>query len=219
MVRRVIRKTCLKWTIGVWSIGTIVFSFATISSIRRDALELRFDFQNYTVDDSCKAIPFIVPSHDNKNLLMKDDGSGPILPGSSPKHVVPSFQVGSHIGEHISSHMEDAAFEHFEVVKQVLKGKEGGLVFDIGANHGFYTYYLATLGMNVHAFEINKTIFRALEHGLKFNPKHVADRVHLYSIGLGDTNARFRVKGKNFEGYLSESSTIDNDDYGIRADN
>ena len=46
--------------------------------------------------------------------------------------------------------------DNFQLIKEVLRDQEGGLAIDFGANQGFYTYYLASLGMQVHSFEINQ---------------------------------------------------------------
>ena len=63
---------------------------------------------------------------------------------------------------------------------------EGRLALDLGANRWFYTYYLAALGFEVHAFEIQSRMFKILQHGLLFNDQEVADRVHLYRLGISD---------------------------------
>ena len=91
-------------------------------------------------------------------------------------------------------------------MKDALKGKEGSLVFDMGANQGFYTYYLASLGIQVHSFDIYDKNFKALQHGAEFNSREVADRVHLYPVGLGQENARFSMKGNEYTGFLKEGN-------------
>ena len=78
------------------------------------------------------------------------------------------------------------------------------MAIDFGANQGFYTYYLAALGMQVHSFEINVDNFKSLQHGAEFNSKEVSDRVHLYPVGIGAKNARFGMEGNLYEGFLSE---------------
>jgi len=126
---------------------------------------------------------------------------GKITAGVSTEGIDPPFKVGSYFGEKVKWHMAgDKA--NFSLVKGIVKGKEGGIALDIGANQGFYTYYLATLGLQVHSFEIFEQNFKALQHGAEFNPKDVADRVHLYPVGLGEKNARFGMQGSNYEGFL-----------------
>ena len=96
------------------------------------------------VDDSCKKLPLIRPAGSfflDKSIQM----------GSSPDAVKPSFHVGTVFNDKskVSWHMM-ADIANFFLIKQLLKGNERGVAFDIGANQGFYTYYLASLGMDVH---------------------------------------------------------------------
>ncbi len=153
---------------------------------------------NYNVDDNCKNLPTIRRS----GGYFLDSN---IKPGMSADGVSPAFKVGSYFHQKIKYHMAGDA-PNFHLIKDFLKGKEGGLAFDMGANQGFYTYYLATLGMQVHSFEINEMNFKALQHGAEFNPKEVSDRTHFYPFGLGQKNARFGLKGANYEGFLKESN-------------
>lgn len=41
----------------------------------------------------------------------------------------------------------------FELLPELLRGRQGRVALDIGANLGIYTYALSRLGMQVHAFE------------------------------------------------------------------
>lgn len=149
---------------------------------------------DYNVDETCTKLPTIRQS----GSYFLDDK---IQAGSSPENISPPIKIGSYYAEKVPYHMAtDAA--NFHLIKDLLKDKEGGVALDFGANQGFYTYYLATLGMDVHSFEINEPNFKALQHGAEFNSKEVADRVHLYPVGVGDKNARFGMQGNNYEGFL-----------------
>lgn len=151
---------------------------------------------DYQVDAKCTSLPSIRPSG---SYFLDDRIKG----GSSSENISPAFKVGSYYADKVPYHMAtDTA--NFHLIKDLLKGKESGLVLDIGANQGFYTYYLASLGMDVHSFEIYEPNFRALQHGAEFNPKDVADRVDLYPVGLGEKNSRFSMQGSNYEGFLKE---------------
>ena len=154
---------------------------------------------DYHVDESCQNLPSIRPS----GSYFLDAN---IKAGSSPDDISPSFKVGSYFADKVRFHMAtDTA--NFRLVKDLVKDhKEGALALDFGANQGFYTYYLAALGIQVHAFEINEANFKSLQHGAEFNPKEIADRVHLYPVGVGEKNARFGMKGGNYEGFLKEGS-------------
>eukprot|EP00536_Pseudo-nitzschia_multiseries_P009413 jgi/Psemu1/319629/estExt_fgenesh1_pm.C_2610014 len=152
----------------------------------------------YDADESCKALPPIRPS----GSYFLDTK---ISKGTSPDGVVPSFNVGSIFqGDKVHWHM-GGDVPAFTLLKELLEGKEGGLAFDIGANQGFFTYYLAALGMEVHSFEINLSNFVALQHGAEFNPSEVSKRVNLYPVGLGGKNARFAMSGQTYEGFLAEN--------------
>jgi len=87
---------------------------------------------------------------------------------------------------------------------------------DIGANQGFYAFFLAALDLQVHAFEIDPTNFLALQQGTLYNTKEVADRVCLHPVGLSDAVGRLGSKGGLHEGFLRKdkagpilSSTLD----------
>ena len=151
---------------------------------------------DFHINDTCNILPTVRSSG---SYFLDSE----INVGVSPDGLTPAFKVGSYYGEKIKYHMQ-TDISNFHLVKDLLKGKEGGLVLDIGANQGFYTYYLASLGMQVHAFEINEKNFKALQHGAEYNPREVADRVNLYPVGLGEKNARFDLKGSNYEGFLKE---------------
>ena len=80
---------------------------------------------------------------------------------------------------------------------------EGKLALDIGANQGCYTYFLAALGLEVHAFETSQDNFIAAQHGTECNSKEVSEKVH---YGLGEKNARFGMASDDFTGFLKEGN-------------
>lgn len=152
---------------------------------------------DYDVDEACKALPFIRPG--GSYFL-----NAKIKKAPSPDTVDPPFHVGSFLGEKATWHMKDD-INHFILVKELLEGTEkGGLTLDIGANQGFYTYYLAALGMEVHAFEISKPNFLALQHGAEFNPREISERAFVYPVGLGETTGRMSMESNNYEGHLKK---------------
>jgi len=127
---------------------------------------------------------------------------------SSPDGFKPRFHIGSMI-KSVSNHMRGdvASFELIRRhVARTVRGVDTYVAFDMGANQGFYTYYLATLGLTVHAFEIDESNFQALQHGLLYNPKEVADRVHLYPLGISDKIGRSAQSGSTYEGFLKADS-------------
>lgn len=149
---------------------------------------------DYDVDGNCKALPFLRPAG---TYFLNTD----IKPARSLEAITPAFHVGSFLGERVKYHMLGDV-PHFHVIKELLQGKEGGLTLDIGANQGFYTYYLASLGMEVHAFEINQNNFWALQHGAEYNSREVSERTHVYSIGLGTQTGRMSARGTSYDGHL-----------------
>ena len=84
--------------------------------------------------------------------------------------------------------------------------QDDGVMFDVGANRGIYTYYGATLGWEVHSFEIQEEIFKQLSHAALYNPKAVADRVHLYPIGISRNISRSGHDDKDEMAYLGKTS-------------
>lgn len=153
---------------------------------------------DYHVDESCRKLPTIRPS--GSYFL-----DAKIKAGSSPAHITPSFKVGSYYADKVPYHMNGDA-SNFRLIRDLLQNhlSEGALALDFGANQGFYTYYMAALGLQVHAFEINEANFKSLQHGAEFNPREIADRVHLYPVGMGEMNARFGMRGSNYEGFLQK---------------
>jgi len=151
---------------------------------------------DYKVDSKCIDLEAIKPS--TSFSLDPKVHNAPAL-----EQISPSFNVGSYLGPNVKYHMGGDT-ESFDLIKELLDGKTDGLAFDMGANQGFFTYYLAALGMNVHSFEISKENFMALQHGTTFNPKTIADHVNLYSVGLGEKTARFGMQGGDYEGFLKE---------------
>ena len=106
-------------------------------------------------------------------------------------------------------------FEQFgNTPQQQRYAKRRPVSFDIGANRGYFTYYLATLGYTVHAFEINPEMFHSLQHGILFNPSSVSERVHLYPMGMSDTVGVMSQEGGGAVGFLKPIDTENNTDAG-----
>ncbi len=191
--------------IAVFAVAIIVYSGSTNDPLDYGIGDNVFAMESstakanidYHVDETCTKLPTIRPS--GSYFL-----DGKIKAGHSPEGITPSFAVGSTI-KGVSNHMNGDK-KNFDFIKEALQGREGELAIDFGANQGFYTYYLAALGMQVHSFEINVDNFKSLQHGAEFNSKEVSDRVHLYPVGIGAKNARFGMQGNLYEGFLSEST-------------
>lgn len=154
------------------------------------------------VGDNCRKLPFIRPSG---NFFFDPH----IKNVTSLQGISPSFSLGSRFGEKVKFHMA-ADVNHFTLIKEVLSQKKNGIAFDIGANQGFYTFYLATLGFEVHSFEIFESNYHSLQHGIFFNKKEVAENVNVYPIGLGATTGRMQMKGSEYSGFLEYTNNIGN---------
>lgn len=173
---------------------------------------------DYHIDDKCADLPAIKPAG---TAFLNTKKFKKVL---SPDLVSPSFYIGSTFGDRVKYHM--AADEvHFKLIKEHLdsssKGKGNssksnrGIAIDLGANQGFFTYYLAALGLDVHAFEINADNFHSLQHGQHYNRKNVAERVHLYPVGVDRKVHRFDMGGGGYEGFIkpkAEDSNNNNED-------
>eukprot|EP00586_Coscinodiscus_wailesii_P011249 CAMPEP_0172498528 /NCGR_PEP_ID=MMETSP1066-20121228/113489_1 /TAXON_ID=671091 /ORGANISM="Coscinodiscus wailesii, Strain CCMP2513" /LENGTH=393 /DNA_ID=CAMNT_0013271827 /DNA_START=135 /DNA_END=1316 /DNA_ORIENTATION=- len=150
-------------------------------------------------DEKCSNTPLIRPS----GVFVSDPK---IYNATSPADVTPPFNIGSIFSaEQVTIHM-GSDVTYYKVIRDLLRDVPMGVTFDIGANQGFFTYYLATLGYDVHSFEINSNNFNALQHGTLFNPVQVANRVHLYSMGISDKIGRFQQKGQNYGSFLKTYS-------------
>lgn len=162
------------------------------------------------VDDKCRNLPFVRPGG---NIFFDSK----VHDVTSLEGIEPSFHFGSLMGQKARYHMETDK-NHFSLIRELLAGKEGGLAFDMGANQGFYTYYLATLGMKVHSFEIFESNFNALQHGIYFNPPLVGKNVHVYPIGLGQKTGKMNMQGSNYDGFLKDEGKDEGNIQGLTFD-
>jgi FkbM family methyltransferase len=86
-------------------------------------------------------------------------------------------------------------------------GREGAIALDLGANIGLYTSFFAAMGLTtqVYSFEIQKQMFKELQHCMLFNGFR-NDRVHLNFIGMSNNNMYMKNLGFSGNGYLAPSS-------------
>ena len=150
------------------------------------------------VNDNCRKLPFIRPSG---NFFFDPN----IKNVTSVEGISPAFSLGSYYGENVKHHMA-ADKNHFILIKEALSQNKKGIAFDIGANQGFYTFYLASVGLEVHSFEIFESNYHSLQHGIFFNPKKVGRKVNVYPIGLGETTGRMQMKGSDYSGFLKNEN-------------
>jgi hypothetical protein len=156
---------------------------------------------NLPQDETCQQLPQI-----------RADGVfflNPKIKGAdSPPEVNLSFRIGTMLEPSVVSRHMTADLAHYALLKQHFSSQQSqnmGIALDVGANQGFFTYFLATYGFTVHAFEINPNNFDSLQHGRYYNPNAIADRVHLYPMGMADTVHRMSAAGQNYEGFLKAS--------------
>ena len=169
------------------------------------------------VDPKCRDLPNIKPSGvfflNNKVKNVETDKD----------LVTPTFHIGSKYGDKVKYHMGTDVV-HFKLIKELIErknksdGKSNTLAFDMGANQGFFTYFLAALGMDVHSFEISQDNFDSLQHGKHFNSKDIADRVHLYPMGLDNKISRFNLSGGDYGGFLKGGETDQGSILGVTFD-
>jgi len=201
-------KLRLKLLIALTVMGLILI-YTGIQDQDHNFLEYSQTFQHSymrsTIDASsvgteCLNLPIIRP-HGLSFLNQK------VKSVSSPDGVTPSFKIGTMLGPKVAEHMS-SDLVHFQLINELMEehGSKGGLTFDFGANQGFFTYYLAALGMNVHSFEIYEPNFIPLQHGMYFNSKEIADRVNLYPLGIGEKVGRFSLSGKDYGGFLKDGN-------------
>lgn len=198
---------------------------STVQSSGTNAVSHGASIDTSKLHDECFRIPNMRPSGvffaDTQNKYHD-------LP--SIEGVEPAFRVGTYFQKG-NMHM-GGDLAHFQLIGEEINKLENVrqynentsrrtsndtiMSLDIGANQGFYTFFLAALGLQVHAFEIDQTNFQALQQGTLYNTKEVADRVYLYPVGLSDTVGRMGSKGSQYEGFLQKdnagpilSSTLD----------
>ena len=129
-----------------------------------------------------------------------------VKPVSSQEGFEPTFTCGSAIEtEGVVAKWLNDEIPYFNLVKDFLMRlpQPSGIALDLGANRGFYTYFLASLGLNVHAFEIQPMIFKILQHGQLFNRLDLAKSVKLYKMGLSHTHDAMRFSNADGIAFLA----------------
>jgi FkbM family methyltransferase len=106
---------------------------------------------------------------------------------------------------------DPGCYEHFTVAAIKRLVKPGMVAYDVGANIGFFTFLLAQLGCEVHAFEPWPAAFEALQKAhegmmdVRFRPMY--DAVHLHNVGLAEVAGVKHVKlGNDWELHDAEAS-------------
>mmetsp|Transcript_12493 Transcript_12493/g.24898 ORF Transcript_12493/g.24898 Transcript_12493/m.24898 type:complete len:363 (+) Transcript_12493:115-1203(+) len=153
------------------------------------------------VSSACTVLPKIRPSG---SIFFRDQKC---KRAKSKDGIVPEFNFGSFIEPKRVTHHMTGDLPSFQLIREYHERHSGATsaALDVGANQGFFTYFLASLGLEVHSFEINKENFVALQHGIIFNAPEVSDRVNLYSMGLSDKEGRQGIQGGSYEGFLKNS--------------
>jgi FkbM family methyltransferase len=70
--------------------------------------------------------------------------------------------------------------------KVLRKGRETAVGVDVGAYHGTYSMFMATIFDTVHAIEPNPAAVRTLEKHKSYNK---LDRLQIHAVGLGATTS------------------------------
>ena len=80
-------------------------------------------------------------------------------------------------------------------IKDYIKSlSKDSIFYDLGANLGWFSLYAASLGLETHAFEIDKDNFR----GLRENTESFGLSNHyIYNIGIADTNRKVNLRKIN----------------------
>ena len=73
-----------------------------------------------------------------------------------------------------------------DIFERVVRGSGAHpIVFDVGANAGYFTLLAASLGTSVYAFELQPTCVEYIRQKLDANTG-LGSRVHIFQMGLGD---------------------------------
>lgn len=158
------------------------------------------DITIQSFDEECTKLPKIRPAG---SIFFRDKAK---YKQATSGEAVPSFFMASSFPEKIPYHINGDVV-HFDLIREHLasRGNASGTAYDIGANQGFYTYFLATLGLEVHSFEIMQDNFEALQHGMLYNPKEVANRVHVYPMGQSSKVTHMSTRGGQYTGFLDKA--------------
>jgi FkbM family methyltransferase len=157
---------------------------------------------SFQVPETCLQLPKIRPSG---SVFFQNEKCNK---AASKPELEPSFHVGTFFSDPNKIKWHMGGLSSYELIKEQVQSKNqagSSVALDAGANQGFFTWYLAALGLEVHSFEINPNNFQALQHGILFNPPEIADRVNLYPMGLSNTIGRFGISGGDYRGFLKAS--------------
>lgn len=121
----------------------------------------------------------------------------------------PAFAFGSFLPPNKVMYHMGGDFPHFQLMKEQTENKKNSITFDIGANQGFFSFYIAALGLDVHSFEIDSKNFEALQHGVLYNTPEIANHVNLYKMGMSHKDARMGMAGGGYTGFLKEDPNGD----------
>jgi FkbM family methyltransferase len=188
--------------VGMWGIqiGLIPSSIKSSETAANAKYETtKTNIQNeYVPSELCTSLPNVNPW---QKLQIKNPKCNDVV---SKEGLDPKFHFGSFFpANRVKFHMADD-FAHFQLIKEQIQKKTVSIAFDIGANQGFFTFWVAALGVDVHAFEINAQNFEALQHGVLYNADDVSKHVHLYNMGVTNKDARMGMKGGGYDGFLRE---------------
>jgi len=148
------------------------------------------------------------PAHLTQTKDLTTPGPKQYKSADSFDGVQPAFKFGTFFKPSAAkSHMRNDV-PYFEFLRKQITSPDVRMALDVGANQGFYTYFLAALGFQqVHAFEISSRNFVALQHGKLYNTPELGARVLPHMVGLSNRSSQFNLadEGTSYGTHLVEA--------------
>lgn len=104
---------------------------------------------------------------------------------------LPNREIISYIDKLTALDVYDEVYIENEYFRHGLQLKDNDIVFDVGANIGLFSRYIASKAANLHiyTFEPVPIIFDVLKENLKNLPAHIRN----YKIGLGEKEENNKI--------------------------
>ena len=127
---------------------------------------------------------------------------------TSPKVLLPiSYQLYSHHNQKHINYIITEDLPHWDLLRYQIQqnAKTRELVcIDVGGNHGFYTFFMASAGCITQYFEIQNFFVSLVRRGIALN--NISDRARVHHAGLSDARSAMHIDGFDGMAFLTAST-------------
>ena len=124
---------------------------------------------------------------------------------TSPRVLQPvSYHLYSHHSQKHLNYIITEDLPHWDLIRWQIQQKSNQACIDIGGNHGFYTYFMASLACETHYFEIQNFFVSMVRKGIAYN--NISHLAHIHHAGLSDSRSTMHIDGFDGMAFLTTSS-------------